>query len=81
MVGRPNIVPTGHHFLPTEQLYGRWPFLVADGLYPWPMATTSTSDARYVRRTSLPVSFSCLVDSTNRFNYAVLQYFTFQHCE
>ncbi|GMP94163.1 hypothetical protein CsSME_00043714 [Camellia sinensis var. sinensis] len=40
---RPNIVPTGHHFLPTEQISGRWPFLVADGLYPWAMVFLLTA--------------------------------------
>ncbi|GMP33238.1 hypothetical protein CsSME_00006652 [Camellia sinensis var. sinensis] len=50
MAGRPNIVPTGHHFLPTEQISGRWPFLVADGLYPWPMVFLLTACFACVNR-------------------------------
>ena len=32
IAGRPNILPTGHYLLQTEQISGRWPFLAADGL-------------------------------------------------
>ena len=78
---RPNILPTGHHVLPTEQIFGRWPFLAAGGRWPWPIGVLLVPWTVYARDwgTPPPPSPPPVIDSCEVTPVCLSSFWTFAY--